>query len=480
MITHKIYDTHTALKRYLKKIKNKSKYGNISNHINPAFGNKEKIIEYNKSRTTGPEPCVCHAPSRSLYFDIHGKATACCFNRVHVLGKYPENSIYEIVNGEKRSNLQKELCRQNFMYGCQHCHKLIEAGNFEGVEARLYDSLKDQNSTPSEIVFELDNTCNLECVMCHEEFSSSIAKAKGIKNIEHPYDKEFLKQLEAYIPTLKVAKFLGGEPFLINIYYEIWDLIIKLNPKCKINLQTNGTVFNDKVKSYLDKGNLYIGVSIDSLKAETFESIRINAKLENVLINLDKFIKLSKKKNNYVNLSVCPMQQNWDEIPDIVEFCNKKRIFIYFNTVYTEGFAISDLPENTLKEILDKYSSVTFKKSGIIAKRNIRFFENLKSQIESWYIEKYNYSLQYKKRHKFNSTQLKDRLLKLTAENKTTQDKLEQAFNFNEKEFMLSDDNISTLEKLQADNIIEVAKTENIEQIRARIFQFIEIGKIGE
>jgi MoaA/NifB/PqqE/SkfB family radical SAM enzyme len=480
LITHKIYDTHTALKRYLKKIKNKSKYGNISNHINPAFGNKEKIIEYNKSRTTGSEPCVCHAPSRSLYFDIHGKATACCFNRVHVLGKYPENNIDEIVSGDKRELLQKELCRQNFMYGCQHCHKLIEAGNFEGVEARLYDSLKDQGSTPSEIVFELDNTCNLECVMCHEEFSSSIAKAKGLKNIKHPYDKEFLKQLEKYIPNLKVAKFLGGEPFLINIYYEIWDLIIKINPKCRINLQTNGTILNDKVKTYLAKGNFYIGVSIDSLKPEIFESIRVNAKLETVLKNLDQFITISKKKNNYVNLSACPMQQNWKEIPDLVKFCNEKKIFIYFNTVYTEGFAISDLPENTLKEILDKYSSVTFKKSGIIAKRNIRFFDNLKSQIESWYLKKYNEGLAQIKRHDYTFEKIKDILLKLTKQDQHTKDIINQVFNFKDKDFLLSDENINNLNSLKSEEIIEVAKQETIEQIRARIFQFIEIGKFGE
>jgi hypothetical protein len=123
---------------------------------------------------------------------------------------------------------------------------------------------------------------------------------------------------------------------------------------------------------------------------------------------------------------------------------------------------------------------VSFISKGIISKRNIRFFENLKSQIESWYIEKYNDGLQYKKRHKFNSIQLKDRLLKLTAEDKTTQDKVEQVFDFTTKEFMLSDNNINTLEKLQAEDIIGVTKTESIEQIRARIFQFIEIGKFGK
>jgi len=480
LIKHKIYDTATALSRYAKKIKNSIKHVNLSKHISSGFGNHQKLIEYNKSRVTGPEPCVCHAPNRSIYFDIHGKATACCFNRVHILGKYPENSIDEIISGDKRSLLQNELCRQNFMYGCQHCHKLIEAGNFEGVEARLYDSLKDQGNTPSEIVFELDNTCNLECVMCHEEFSSSIAKAKGLTNIKHPYDKDYLRQLEKYIPNLKVAKFLGGEPFLINIYYEIWDLIFKINPKCKINLQTNGTVFNDKVKSYLEKGNFYIGVSIDSLKPEVFENIRVNAKLDNVLKNLNKFISISQKKNNYVNLSVCPMQQNWKEIPDLVKFCNEKKIFIYFNTVYTEGFAISQMSEEELLEIVNYYNTISFKSRGIIARRNIRFFENLKSQIDSWYLEKYNKNLHYKKRHEYNSQQLKEKLTELASSDQHTLEVIERVFNFAPRVFLLSDDNMQNITNLRAEDLIGVAKTETIEQVRERVIQFMEIGKFGE
>lgn len=480
MIKHKIFDSIEAFKRFSKKTKNTIRYGNLDKHINPMFGNADKLKAYNRSRVTGPEPCVCHAPSRSLYFDLHGNATACCFNRVHILGKYPENSIDEIINSEKRKTLQAELCRQNFMYGCQHCHKLIEAGNFDGVEARLYDPLKDQGTNPSEIIFELDNTCNLECTMCHEGFSSSIAKSKGLDKIKTPYDKEFLKQLEKYIPNLKVAKFLGGEPFLINIYYEIWDLIIKINPKCKINLQTNGTVYNKKVESYLKKGNFYIGVSIDSLQKDTFESIRKNANLDLVLENLDKIIDISKKKNNYVNLSVCPMQQNWKELPDLVNFCNNKKIFIYFNTVYTEGFAISQMSEEELLKIKTHLNTSKISGRGIIAKRNIRFFNNLKTQIESWYIEKYNEGLYFKKRHLYSSDKVKEVIIKLTKSNKHTQEIIHKVFNFENRDFLISDEALKNIESLNSEEIITIANTETVDQIRQRIFQFIEIGRFGE
>ena len=479
MIRHKINDINTTLLRFAKKSKNRIKHRNLSEQLAKNYYNPIALTNYNKSRLTGPEPCVCHAPSRSLYFDIHGKATACCFNRVHVLGKYPENSVSEIIKSDKRKFLQKELCRQNFMYGCQHCHKLIEAGNFEGVEARQYDTLKEQDFIPSEITFELDNTCNLECVMCHEEFSSSIAKSKGVANIKHPYDKEFLNQLKEYIPYLKVAKFLGGEPFLINIYYEIWDLILELNPNCKINLQTNGTIFNDKIKDYLQRGNFNIGVSIDSLKAETFASIRRNAKLDTVLNNLDKFISISKPKNNYVNISVCPMQQNWQEIPDLVNLCNQKRVFVYFNHVYTEGFAISELPEDKLLEIIDYFKSSKLSNTGIISKRNNKFFNNLVSQIEAWHHEKEIKSLPYKKQHPYSSEKLKLALSEKLKDNTDAQLKLKDAFSTINQDFLVSDNDIETIKSIQSSDLVQAANNETIEQLQERIISFIETGSFG-
>ena len=476
----RIGDILSFSKIRIKKISNSIKYSPVEKFIHTDFGNKQKLVEYNKSRTTGPEPCVCHAPLRSLYFDIYGNATACCFNRAHILGKYPQQSISQIIHGEKRSFLQKELCRQNFMYGCQHCHKLIEAGNFEGTEARLYDNLKDQGVIPSEIVFELDNTCNLACKMCHEGFSSTIAREKGVEKIIPPYDDEFLNQLREFIPTLKVAKFLGGEPFLINIYYKIWDVILELNPKCKIHLQTNGTVFNDKIKSYLERGNFYVGVSVDSLKKEVFESIRCNAEYETVMANVMNFAAIAKRKHTYVNISVCPMIQNGQEIPEMVDFCNRNSLFIYFNTVYTDGFALSGADEDTLLKLLNLYRDYKFKGKGIISKRNIKFFENLTSNVKSWYDVKEQASRYTRRRHEWTSAMFKDFLLSKTGNDLIATEKIQQVFVDFNKQFLLSDQDLENLNNIKPEDLSFATLNETVEQLRARIVRFGEIGKFGE
>ncbi|HOZ29940.1 MAG TPA: radical SAM protein [Bacteroidales bacterium] len=480
MIKNRIYDLQTAAVRFVKKLRNKNRYGNLGSFFNQSFGNPDKLIEYNKSRVTGPEPCVCHAPFRSLYFDMNGYATACCFNRVHILGKYPENTIDEIVNGEKRSRLQMELYRQNFMYGCLHCHKLIEAANFEGVEARLYDGLKDQGTMPSEIVFELDNICNLECIMCHEGFSSSIAKRKGIAKSKYVYDSEFIRQLKPYLKKIIVAKFLGGEPLLTNIYYEIWNLILDINPKCKISLQTNGTVFNEKIKSYLNRGNFYIGISVDSLIKENFENIRKNADFNIVMHNIDEFRKIARLKGNFVNISVCPMPQNWKEIPNLVEYCNNKNVFIYFNTVYTSGFAISDLSEDKLLEILNYYKTINIPVRSYISKRNLKFFKDFVLNVEYWYHTKKQASPYTMRRHKWTGNIFKNFIINKINNDSISIDKLNNVFEGIINEFYFSDQDIENLNNLKSEDLITTLSNESVIELREMINRFIEFGKFSK
>ena len=56
-----------------------------------------------------------------------------------------------------------------------------------------------------------------------------------------------------------------------------------LNPKLKINIATNGTVYNKQVRTILDKCNIHLNISIDSLDKENYESIRINGDFDELM-----------------------------------------------------------------------------------------------------------------------------------------------------------------------------------------------------
>jgi MoaA/NifB/PqqE/SkfB family radical SAM enzyme len=79
---------------------------------------------------------------------------------------------------------------------------------------------------PRVMEFELSNECNLECVMCNGYFSSSIRKNREkLPASVSPYNDQFVDELDQFIPHLTDAKFLGGEPFMIDIYLKIWERI---------------------------------------------------------------------------------------------------------------------------------------------------------------------------------------------------------------------------------------------------------------
>jgi hypothetical protein len=222
--------------------------------------------------------------------------------------------------------------------------------------------------------------------MCNGELSSCIAdRVENRITQKKIYDQAFIDQITSLIPHLKFALFAGGEPFIISLYYNIWQIIHTINPDCTISIQTNGTVLNDKVKDVLKKGKFNIGISLDSLDEKTYSNIRKNASLQSTLTNISYFKDYCKTNKRFIGISVCPMQENWNEIPDIVEFCNKNEIEIYFNTVWFPGkSALWVLDSVKIKEIVTFYSNKSFFGKSKIQKKNIQVYTDLITTLSGW------------------------------------------------------------------------------------------------
>lgn len=371
---------------------------------------KQIITEFNLKRPLGPQKKICLAPFTSLYFGPGGDVTPCCFNRLYHLGRFPDQSISEIWNGNKITNLKGALTQYDFSYGCSMCEETLHAKNFSGVGAVTYDMALINKKYPTILKFELSNTCNLACIMCNEKYSSSFEKNKS-KKINY-YDDTFLSELSEFIPKINDASFLGGEPFLINIYYKIWDLILQMNPSCIINLQTNGTILNEKIKSLLARGNFHISVSVDSLDKITYENIRKNASFDEMLTNLKYFSEYAKKKKAYFGISFCPMQINWNEIPELIDFCNKHRAKLFFNYVVSPAIlTLKTLDPDQLKKIQLFLENSNIKNETSIEKYNYNQYISLLNQIRSWYQENRKYEEAFNKVRDNNIVELLDNFI---------------------------------------------------------------------
>lgn len=234
--------------------------------------------------------------------------------------------------------------------------------------------------------FELSNTCNLECAMCFGDFSSSIRKNREKRPpLESPYDAAFIDQLDAFLPHLWEAKFYGGEPFLIPLYYDIWDRMMAINPNITVHITTNGTVLNQKVKRLLENLNVLLIVSIDSFDPKTYESIRVNADFDRVMENLDYFTAINKQRHRPMSIAVCPMILNWQEIPDIVHRCNQNGHTVYFNTVwYPLELSLRNMPSAMLAEVSAFYEGFQPRHYDAISLQNQAMLEGLLHQVKKW------------------------------------------------------------------------------------------------
>ncbi len=346
-----------------------------------------QIDDFRKARPDTGSEVLCHAPFKSIYFAMGGRLFTCCFNKIYNLGTYPEQSIKDIWFGRKADIFRDALRRDDLSLGCQICGHLIAARNFDGIPIKNFDYYGwDEQGYPTKIDFELSNTCNLECIMCRGELSSSIRQNRERKPpIPSPYDSEFIRQLDEFIPHLQNSHFLGGEPFLIPQYLDIWERMIELNPKISISVQTNGTVMNERIMRILDKMSFSIAVSIDSIEKDTYEQIRVNAKFERVMENIRQLKQYCVRKGKMLTISYCPMQQNWHQLPAVVEFCNDLNVEVFFNTVTLPvKCALNYLPAAGLEKIIAFLEKHDLPENTEIEKHNRKCLEGVKNQLKYW------------------------------------------------------------------------------------------------
>ena len=269
-------------------------------------------------------------------------------------------------------------------------------GDYANVMARIFDRNDlNKNKFPSVLEFELSNTCNLECKMCLGTLSSSIRKNRdGLPLLPMVYDAVFVEQLKEFIPHAYEAKFYGGEPFLINIYFDILDVIARLNPEIVITITTNGTVLNPKIKDLFEKLKFNINVSIDSVTQATYEKIRINADFDKVMENMHWFRDYCRKNGTIFCICVNPMRQNWQEIPEIIKFFNELEVLVSFNTVYDPpDCSLWNLDSVEIMEIIKKYSEIVLPSANLTEEHNLNKFNGLIRQLETWHNESYENKL---------------------------------------------------------------------------------------
>jgi wyosine [tRNA(Phe)-imidazoG37] synthetase (radical SAM superfamily) len=333
---------------------------------------------------------TCLAPYNSIFFSMNGSAYFCLCNKKQLLGKYPESSVDEIILGDIASKYRQQFLKESLLDGCENCKNHLKNGTGDIAFYNLHKWYppRYKDFYPRYIDFELDNRCNLSCIMCKPYFSSSIPEKNGDPNLyKSPYDDHFIQSFDKYAPHLLKAHFRGGEPFLIKRYHQFWERLLEKGKKVHIGVTTNGTVMTDNIRKFVESGRFDINISIDSLQKETYEKIRRGAEFKDFYSNLNYMISVKDQGKCQLSACICLMSLNWQEFPDVISFCSKNDIRVYINYVEMPyDLSLRSLDAEKILSIRDFLLKSETPDGSLTANYNSTVYKSVLQQLENWAI----------------------------------------------------------------------------------------------
>jgi MoaA/NifB/PqqE/SkfB family radical SAM enzyme len=203
-----------------------------------------------------------------------------------------------------------------------------------------YDQLL---SFPRYFEIETVNVCNARCPMCTIDDWQ-----RGHKGMTDEVFKSIADELVDHSDEVKrVSLYRDGEP-LIDKKLPARVAILKDGGIKNVSISTNVSLLNEeRGRALLEGGIDHVILSIDSLKKEVYESIRVRLNFEEVLENALKFIELRNKIRPTTNVWVRMVRQesNFDEWPEYEKFW-KPRLAqtdrLYYYDIHNWGGQLED------------------------------------------------------------------------------------------------------------------------------------------
>ncbi|MFN7148526.1 MAG: radical SAM protein [Microthrixaceae bacterium] len=316
------------------------------------------LDRYHADRSIDHQPfrAACYAPFVGMTFDVHGMVSVCGFTRASPLGRVGEQPIAQMWQGAVAQRMRSAVRQDDLGTYCTSCAEEIAGGNVHGVFARSFDSfgVDEVAPWPTRMEFALSTTCNLQCVMCSGEFSSAIrSQREGLPPYRSRYGDAFLDEIGPFLDRLEQARFLGGEPFLADINFRIWQLMVDRGSTAECNVTTNGTQWSPRVESVLEQLRFSLGVSIDGVTRETVETVRAGASYDRIMENLERFLRYRDRRGTSVSLTFCLMRQNVQEYVDYLCFAEDRGCQVFVNTVrQPPQFSLYHLPAHELRDVV--------------------------------------------------------------------------------------------------------------------------------
>lgn len=185
----------------------------------------------------------CLMPWVGIMIDTNSKIKPCCMS-TEILGDCSKNSLKEIWNSNTTKQLRKDMLANKKPNSCQSCYdrEILGRDTLRKSTNRRYAKYIKKISTTDNSGFLKDfslnyldsrfnNLCNLSCRSCGPNASSSwhrpavaigrIDKSVKALRIAGKNNFDIYNQILEHVDTLECIYFAGGEPLMIDQFYQI-------------------------------------------------------------------------------------------------------------------------------------------------------------------------------------------------------------------------------------------------------------------
>jgi len=202
----------------------------------------------------------CPAPWVSLYVDPSGRIDHCCISHSN-LGYTPQENIEDIIASDHNVEIKHNMRYNNKLpFGCTNCTVSNDVTTlrksmldwFDSTDKKLYDSPENFNLKYLDLRWR--NTCNLACVYCGPECSSTWAKELDQQTRIDTLQLDTLKSyINDQIENLQRVYLAGGEPLMIKDNEWLLEQLIERNPTAEVWVNTNLMNTDNKIFRLLTK-----------------------------------------------------------------------------------------------------------------------------------------------------------------------------------------------------------------------------------
>jgi MoaA/NifB/PqqE/SkfB family radical SAM enzyme len=236
----------------------------------------------------------CYAPWTNIHINPQGQYKLCCAGSTP-LGDLRKTSLNDIVNSRKVLEIKTKIINNEYHENCKLC--VNDEQRSSSSERDWYndiaenqiievENLQDQHLQNLDIRWS--TTCNLSCVYCSHDASSTWAMLKNIPQERIDYSNtinDFLNFIDANKKTLKNLGLLGGEPLLQKENELLLDVV---DSDVHINVITNLSVPLEKNKIFnklLEKNKVVWDISFETIE-DKFEYVRHGSSWELITKNI--------------------------------------------------------------------------------------------------------------------------------------------------------------------------------------------------